>query len=409
MEKDFYVYMLATKKCGTLYKGITSNLPKRIWEHKNGIGSQFTKEYGVKNLVWFEHCGTWDNAVRWEKRLRRYKRQWKINLIEEHNPNWNDLSHTLFNQPMDCTHKACNDEGWVDDGIKLREISKKLNSPLEARMLIKHITGLSDADLIGMDSISLTDTQKEWLDNAIKQRLNSRPISKIIGYKEFYGRRFFVNDDVLDPRPETELIIDETIRHCERSEAIQEHHIQPLACRVANAPRNDDVRILDLGTGSGCILLTLLSEIPHSIGIGTDISIKALNIAEQNAESLAVCDRVKFIESNWFDSVTGQFDIIVTNPPYIETHTLVSLDEDVKNYDPVQALDGGEDGLEPYKVILPQIRKHLKPNGFFMCEHGTGQSQDIKRLAKNAGLSEIRVHHDLAGHDRCVSALVPKN
>ena len=377
MTKDFYVYMLSAKKNGTIYKGMTSDLLKRTCQHKNNIGSQFTKKYNVKNLVWYKQCGNWEDAVQWEKRLRRYSRQWKINLIEEENPQWNDLYADL----LDYTDKPCN------DGVKLREISQKLNSPLEARMFIKHITNLTDSDLIGMDTIPLTQEQRETLDDFIGQRLKGRPVSKIIGEKEFYGRVFHVTNDVLDPRPETEQIIDEAISFSKGKGAI---------------------RILDLGTGSGCILTTLLNEIPNATGVGGDISDAALKIAQQNAQALNVADRAEFIQSNWFESIEGSFDIIVTNPPYIETRTVEKLDKDVRDYDPMIALDGGKDGLTPYKVILPQIRNHLNPAGLFMCEHGTGQSPDIERLMENAGFEMIRVHHDLAGHDRCVSGLIPQ-
>lgn len=256
-------------------------------------------------------------------------------------------------------------------------------------MLIKHIANLDDSDLIGCDEVFLSTDQAQWLNQAITQRLTGRPIAKIIGYKEFYGRRFHVTNDVLDPRPETELIIDEVLRHC----------------KSLKGP----VKILDLGTGSGCILLTLLSEMSNAEGVGTDISSKALVLCKDNAQSLNVINRCELIESNWLDNIEGQFDVIVTNPPYIETRTLADLDKDVRDYDPILALDGGEDGLYPYKVILPQIRTYLKPNGFFMCEHGTGQSGGIKRIVEKSGLSQIRIHHDLAGHDRCTSGIFLEN
>lgn len=269
--------------------------------------------------------------------------------------------------------------------MKLRDVAQKLNSSLDARMLVKAVTGLSDADIIGMDAIPLTTEQFATLEDFIAQRLNRRPVAKIIGHKEFYGRDFHVNDDVLDPRPETELIIDEVLKY---------------------AHGKNSLKILDLGTGSGCIILTLLSELPNATGIGTDISPQAVSVATKNAKNLNLSERVKLTESNWLDTVDGQFDVIVTNPPYIETHTVNHLDKDVRDYDPILALDGGEHGLDPYKVILPQIRKHLKKDGLFMCEHGAGQAHDIKGIAVNAGFTNVRVHHDLAGHDRCISFIL---
>lgn len=269
--------------------------------------------------------------------------------------------------------------------MRLHDISKKLNSSLEARMLVKCVTGLSDADLITSDdSIVMSDEQKKRLEDYVQQRLNGRPISKIIGIKEFYGRDFIVNDDVLDPRPDSELIVDVILK---------------------NKSKDEDLKILDMGVGSGCLVLTLLSEFPNTTAVGTDISSKALNIAKENAESLGVCERVCFIESNWFESVEGVFDIIVSNPPYIESNDIPNLSKEVTKYDPILALDGGEDGLNPYRVILPQVQRYLKKDGIVTLEHGKGQSSRIKRLVENAGLSDIEVHYDLGGHDRVISAI----
>jgi release factor glutamine methyltransferase len=195
-----------------------------------------------------------------------------------------------------------------------------------------------------------------------------------------------VNDDVLDPRPDSETLIEAVLPYLET--------------------RNGDLlRILDLGTGSGCLILTLLAQYPKAMGVAVDVSEKALNIAKKNAQRLEVTDRINFMQSDWFESVEGVFDVIISNPPYIETDDINDLAVDVKNYDPMGALDGGEDGLNPYRVILPQIRQYLKKDGMLALEHGAGQSGRIKRLIENVGLDEIRVHHDLAGHDRVLTAI----
>ncbi len=268
--------------------------------------------------------------------------------------------------------------------MRLRDISKQLNSSLEARMLVKHITGLSDANLIGMNELPLSESQTAQLNDFIAQRLNGRPVSKIIGCKEFYGRDFIVSDDVLDPRPDSELIIDVILK---------------------NKAKTGSLKILDMGTGSGCLALTLLAEYPNATALATDISIQAINVAKKNAESLGVCDRVRFIESNWFDSIEGEFDVIISNPPYIESDDIENLSREVSKYDPILALDGGKDGLLPYQVILPQIRTYLNDGGIMVIEHGTGQSPRIKRLVENEGLDDIQVHYDLGGHDRVISAI----
>ena len=249
-------------------------------------------------------------------------------------------------------------------------------------MLVKHITSLNDADLISMNDILLSEEQENQLNDLVKQRLNGRPISKIIGVKEFYGRDFIVSDDVLDPRPDSELIIDLVLQY-----------------------EGQKARILDLGTGSGCLILTLLSELPNATGVAADISHAALNITKQNADQLGVRDRIKFIESDWFESIEGKFDIVISNPPYINSDIIPTLDKNVREYDPMLALDGGNDGLFPYKVILPQIRTYLKKGGMIAMEHGFDQGDTLQRLAVDAGLSDIQTYKDLGGLDRVITAI----
>ena len=268
--------------------------------------------------------------------------------------------------------------------MKLRDLAKQLSSNLEAWILIKHYTNLSDADLIGLNDIPLTSEQSTQLANAVDQRLQGRPISKIIGYREFYGRNFFVTDDVLDPRPDSETLIEAVLKY---------------------AQGKKNLSILDLGTGSGCLILTLLSELSDATGVAADISEKALKIANKNAHFLNLNERIKLIQSDWLESITGEFDIIISNPPYIETRTVDTLAIDVKQYDPLTALDGGQEGLEPYKILCPQIRHILNQGGFMALEHGAGQSTDIIRLIDNTQFQEIRSITDLAGHDRVITAM----
>ena len=280
--------------------------------------------------------------------------------------------------------------------INLGHIAKQLNSSLEARMLVKHVTSLSDADLITNDEIALTDVQRIELDNMIAQRLAGRPVSKIIGMREFYGRDFVVTDDVLDPRPDSEVLIEEVLLSLRRQGSVD------------GGPRfhgEGKIKILDLGTGSGCLILTLLAELPNAIGVATDISVKALDVARRNADQLGLNDRITFAESNWFENVQGTYDIIISNPPYIDSDVVPELAVDVREYDPIQALDGGIDGLDPYKVILPQIRNYLDKDGLVALEHGYDQHARIKRLMENAGLAEIRGVQDLGGHDRVLTAI----
>ena len=188
---------------------------------------------------------------------------------------------------------------------------------------------------------------------------------------------------MLDPRPDSETLIEAILKR---------NH-------------NNNTRILDLGAGSGCLILTLLAELPNAMGMAVDISSKALEIAEQNAENLGVQSRVQFAQSDWFESIEDKFDIIISNPPYIESKVILDLDIDVRDYDPNIALDGGGDGLNPYRVILPQVKQYLNHGGMIALEHGYDQCGRIKRLVENEGFIEIKCHQDLGGHDRVISAI----
>lgn len=271
-----------------------------------------------------------------------------------------------------------------------REIVEKLkgagieSAALDARLLIKHVTRMSDADLIVNPNPELTAPQEARLKDMISLRLKGKPVSKIIGEKEFYGRIFAVNEHVLDPRPDSEVLIDTVLRHC---------------------AGRDCLKILDLGTGSGCLVLTLLAELPQARGTAVDISPQALRMADGNASGIGVADRVDFIESDWLDKVGGTFDIIVSNPPYIASEAIAALRSDVREYDPIMALDGGTDGLNPYKILFPQIRRYLEMGGIVAMECGENQADDIMRLMENPRFGDLQVHCDLAGIARVVSAV----
>jgi len=259
--------------------------------------------------------------------------------------------------------------------------------------LVKHILDVNDADLIMMKDIIFTRDQKAFFDDALLQLSNGRPLSKIIGVKGFYGRDFVVNDDVLDPRPDSELLIDLALDYCRERKDIT------------------PVRILDLGAGSGCLILTLVAEIgkmigmDHVSGVAVDISDDALTITNVNTDAFGLTPCVEVIKSNWLDAVEGMFDIIVSNPPYINHDVIETLDKNVRDYDPMMALDGGDDGLNPYRVILPQIRTYMKKGAFFAVEHGYDQQQKIGLMFENEGFEQIRLHKDYANHDRVVTGI----
>ncbi len=219
---------------------------------------------------------------------------------------------------------------------------------------------------------------------ALTARCARQPVSQITGHRAFWGRDFIVTPDVLDPRPDSETLIAEALRE------------GPTAT------------VLDLGTGSGCLLLTLLAEWPEARGTGTDISAAALDVGRRNAATLRVEGRVQLMPSDWWQGVEGRFDLIVANPPYIAAGEMPGLSPEVRLWEPHQALSPGETGLEAYAVILSGIAVHMAAGGRALLEIGADQGQDVARLAGQAGLTMVRVLQDLNGRDRVVAAHGPR-
>ncbi|MGB8621991.1 MAG: peptide chain release factor N(5)-glutamine methyltransferase, partial [Paracoccaceae bacterium] len=215
-------------------------------------------------------------------------------------------------------------------------------------------------------------------DSMIARRTGREPVSHITGTRAFYGRDFRVTAAVLDPRPDTETLIDHVLAGCFSS-------------------------VLDLGTGSGCILLTLLAERPGATGLGVDLSDAALCVARENAARLGVTT-AEFIGSDWFDAVKGRFDLIVANPPYIAAAEMSDLAPEVRDWEPRMALCPGDDGLSAYRSILSGATAHLAPGGRVLVEIGASQGQAVAGLFRQAGLDNIAVHADLGGKDRVVEA-----
>ena len=248
---------------------------------------------------------------------------------------------------------------------------------LDARILMRHFLDLTDADLItGQGTPSAT--QLTALEAAIARRLAGEPVSRILGYREFWGMRFKITPDTLDPRPDTERLVEM---------AIESLRDQPPC------------RILDLGTGSGCILLALLKEFPQASGIGLDINPGAVDVSRENMENNGLSGRATFYVSDWTDSLpdSGPFDLIVSNPPYIPESHIESLSREVRNHDPILALVGGADGLDAYKIIITEIKKLLSPQGICLFEIGQNQDADVGRLVEEAGLTVRRIGADLSG------------
>ena len=252
---------------------------------------------------------------------------------------------------------------------------------LDARLLLQHVTGQSHTDLVAEPDLQISETHAEEFLALVKRRLLNEPVTRILGRREFYGRDFIVTPDVLDPRADTEVLIETAL---------------------ALMPEGEPLHILDLGTGSGIIAVTLLAERKAASGAAVDVSEAALAIARRNAEALNIFERLTFINSSWFDGVTGTFDAILSNPPYIEASTISRLEEDVRNYDPHLALDGGADGLACYRAIALGASEHLKQDGFVALEIGAGQASDVEAICATNHLHLVSQHLDLGGHIRCL-------
>jgi release factor glutamine methyltransferase len=220
-------------------------------------------------------------------------------------------------------------------------------------------------------------------EDMLDRRIAREPVSKIIGRRAFWGRDFTVTRDVLDPRPETETLIAEA-----------------LAGPVPS-------RILDLGTGSGILAITLLAEWREAFAVATDLSKAALKVAARNAILNGVDNRLTFITSDWFAGVRGRFDLIVSNPPYIAADEMPSLSPEVLGFDPQMALTPGGDGLAPYRIIAARALKHLDPGGRILVEIGYRQGRAVCEVFEDAGLEEVRCRPDMDGRDRVVSARAP--
>jgi methylase of polypeptide subunit release factors len=412
--------------------------------------------------------------------------------------------------------------GFVGVGIK--------SPALDARLLLCHVLGVSVEHLVGYPEEEISEEQVGHFLELVERRKNREPIAKIIGSKEFWGREFFVNSHTLDPRPDSETLIEAVLNYssslplaggteggkaltgvfgleeftkrnkeaiskanelrknstdtekklwshlrnkqlagykfrrqqsigpfivdfiCNDNQLIIEldggqhnestnkeydkwrtvylesagYHVMrfwnneitenlegaiEVILNFLHSPhptsphkREEGLKILDIGTGSGCLLITLLAEWPNASGVGVDISVDALVVARRNADALAIADRCEFVESDLLANIEGKFDIIVSNPPYIKTGDIAGLSREVSGYDPHLALDGGRDGLDCYRKLIEQLPDHLNEGGKIFVEIGEGQEEDLSRLFERNGFEIIEYKKDLAGIIRCLIA-----
>ena len=260
------------------------------------------------------------------------------------------------------------------------------SAELDARLLVGAALGLDLTGMIAAANRVLEPEESTRIEDFARRRLNGEPVARILGAKEFWGLPLKLSAATLVPRPDTETVVE-------------------LALEMLRAttppPRR---RIADIGTGSGAILLALLSELPDAYGIGTDISENALRTAHRNAIDLGLADRASFVACDYAAALSGAFDLIVSNPPYIRSAEIAHLATEVRDHDPHPALDGGTDGLDAYRALIPQAAKLLAPGGVLVVEVGWGQSDEIEGLMTVAGLTHAGPPKvDLAGIRRAVA------
>jgi release factor glutamine methyltransferase len=265
------------------------------------------------------------------------------------------------------------------------------SAALDARILTGAVLGFDLTGLIAHGSRQLSREDAARLDAFAQRRVAGEPVARILGTKEFWGLSLKLSADTLVPRPDTETVV-EVALDILRAEG------------RAKAP----LRIADLGTGSGAILLALLAELPNATGIGTDLSAAALHTAKDNAQDLGLAPRADFIVSDYADGLSGRFDLIVSNPPYVRSADITSLAPEVRDHDPHLALDGGRDGLEAYRRIAPQASRLLSPGGLLVLEIGQGQDGDVAGLVAAAGFTVAEpARADLAGIGRAIAGKLP--
>jgi release factor glutamine methyltransferase len=261
------------------------------------------------------------------------------------------------------------------------------SAELDARMLMGAAVGLDLTGLIAATARIVTQGEATQLEKFTQRRLAGEPVARILGVKEFWGLALQLSPATLVPRPDTETVVELAL------EIKQDEHRSHPPCRIA-----------DLGTGSGAILLAMLSEWREATGVGTDISLEALRTASHNAERLGIAPRAAFVACNYAAALSGAFDMIVSNPPYIRSAEIAGLGREVREYDPRGALDGGADGLDAYRALIPEAAGLLAPGGTLIVEAGCGQSGPISELMASAGLmSERPPKADLAGIPRAVA------
>lgn len=254
----------------------------------------------------------------------------------------------------------------------------------QARRLVAAVRGVSAAEIFAHPEAELTPAEARRLQEMLRRMAGHEPLSRIVGVREFWGLDFLLSADTLDPRPESEGVV------------------EAVLARLAD--RSAPYRFLDLGTGSGCLLLALLSEFPRASGVGVDVALGAAATARRNAELLGLGDRAHFVAADWASAINARFDAVVANPPYIASAAIAGLMPEVRDHDPHLALDGGADGLGAYRAIAAELPRVLPKRGLLVAEIGAGQADAVAGILQQHGLDLDGLAPDLAGITRVVAA-----
>ncbi len=278
-------------------------------------------------------------------------------------------------------------QAWTQARDRLK--AARLDSPvIDARLLVEAAADATRADIVTDPYRIVTPEQAETLEAYLQRRERREPVSRILGRKGFWKIMLRVTPDVLSPRPDTETVVQEALA------AFGEHEALDL---------------LDLGVGSGAIALAILAERPRARGLGIDVSEEAIAVARENAANLGLEGRLALLRGDWTQGLgDALFDLVVSNPPYIPTPVIETLDPEVREHDPRMALDGGEDGLDAYRTLAPEVLRVLKPGGRFLVEIGHDQAAAVEALFRKAGAQDVRTVPDLATRDRVVSGAKPE-
>ena len=273
-------------------------------------------------------------------------------------------------------------QAWTGARDRLKAVG--IDSPvIDARLLVEAAADATRLELVTDPYRALSAEQTALLDSYVERRSRREPVARILGRKGFWKIMLSVGPEVLIPRPDTESILDVVLADFDEHQRFQ---------------------VLDLGVGSGAILLAILAERPHATGLGVDSSEEALAVARDNAAGLGLESRIALLRGDWTEGLADEsFDLVVSNPPYIPTATIETLDPEVRDHEPRLALDGGADGLDAYRVLAPEALRVLRPGGRFAFEIGHDQAEAVTALFADAGAEELRTVKDLATRDRVIS------